>query len=586
MSDQNPIENSETPEQTPPQGTEPQSSDQDTANGDDKPKRRILIGSQREKNANRRREPRDWEVSGQESTESQPEPPAAEAPAEPEVPEPVVEPVAETPEPPAEAPAEPVVETPEPAAETEEPAAETPEIDLESLMADTPKLSSLDDSVAMPEMPESISRPVNADPRTPPENLRKRMSEELEAEFSEMMGEVSMDDLVGAAETVSRQEMLEEQSRLTAKVVRLGREDIFVELPGAREQGCLAIRQFTDELPEVGAELEVIVQRFNRADGLYEVSMPGTAADVGEWEDVNEGIVVEAQVTGHNAGGLEVQVGSIRGFIPISQISLYRVENIEEFVGEKWNCVVTECNAERRNLVVSRRAFLEREREEQKRVLMESLAVGQIHEGTVRKLMDFGAFVDIGGVDGLVHISQLSWSRVDHPSEIVSEGDLIKVRVEKIDEQTGKIGLSLRDTLVNPWDLAEGKYHVGGVFPGRVVKIMDFGAFVELEAGVEGLIHISELAHQRVRTVADVVSAGDNIQVQILSVDTEAKRISLSIKAMVEPPADDKKEGAEEKKPEPKVVAEPVKLPKRDDEDELRGGRDKPTGGEQFGLNW
>ena len=178
----------------------------------------------------------------------------------------------------------------------------------------------------------------------------------------------------------------------------------------------------------------------------------------------------------------------------MGQVSVYRVENPEELVGQRLACVVTEASRERRNLVLSHRAVMERERNENREKLLAELAPGQIREGIVRSLKDFGAFVDLGGVDGLVHISQLSWDRVHHPSEVLEVGQKVKVRIEKLDKDTGKLSLSYREVGANPWQNVGSKYPVGTRVTGTVSRLMDFGAFVKLEPGVEGLIHISELA--------------------------------------------------------------------------------------------
>ncbi len=284
------------------------------------------------------------------------------------------------------------------------------------------------------------------------------------------------------------------------------KDDVFVEL-GSREQGVVSLQQFIDP-PVIGGMVDVIVQRFNSEDGLYELMLPGTAVHVEDWSDLREGATVDVQVTGHNSGGLECEVNHIRGFIPISQVTMYRVEDLSEFVGQRFLCLVTEANPERRNLVLSRRAILEREKAEAKQKLLESLKPGQIHDGVVRKLMAFGAFVDIGGVDGLLHVSQLAWGRVNHPSEVIAEGQKIRVRIEKINPETGKISFAYRDLLENPWTQASQKYPPNSIVQGKVVKIMDFGAFVELEPGVEGLIHISQLSHKRVFRCTDVVKEG------------------------------------------------------------------------------
>ena len=245
------------------------------------------------------------------------------------------------------------------------------------------------------------------------------------------------------------QSAFEPESLQSGRVVAIRRDDVFVEF-GGREQGIVSLRLF-DVPPQVGAEVQVVVQRLNPEDGLYELSMPNKAVQVDDWSDLAEGMLVDVRVTGHNTGGLECEVNHIRGFIPVSQIALYRVEDLAQFVDQRFTCMITEANPERRNLVLSRRAVLEREREEARQQMLASLQPGQIRDGVVRKLMDFGAFVDLGGVDGLLHISQLAWGRVKHPSDVLHEGQQIKVRVEKVDPETGKISLAYRDLLESPW---------------------------------------------------------------------------------------------------------------------------------------
>jgi small subunit ribosomal protein S1 len=297
---------------------------------------------------------------------------------------------------------------------------------------------------------------------------------------------------------------------------------------------------------------------------------------------VAEGMVVEAHVRGHNKGGLECEVNRLRGFIPASQISLYRVENLAQFVDQKLPCVVTEVNPEKRNLVLSHRAVLEREHAEAKQALMASLEVGQTREGTVRSLQNFGAFVDLGGVDGLIHVSQLSWDRIKHAGEVLEVGQKVKVTIQKIDPQTGKIGLGFRDLSENPWETAPRDYPPRTPVRGRVTRITDFGAFVRLGPGVEGLVHISELSHKRVFRVADVVSEGQEVEVMVLSVDPEAQRISLSLKALEAKPAATDKESSDVEPAEPE--APPPKSKKR--QTPLRGGIGGPPTGERFGLRW
>ena len=224
-------------------------------------------------------------------------------------------------------------------------------------------------------------------------------------------------------------------------------------------------------------------RKFNADEGLYELSRPNVAVEVGNWEDVHEGQIVDVTVTGSNKGGLECQIAGLRGFIPLGQLSMYRVEHPEDYVGQRLACVVTEANRDRRNLVLSHRAVMEREREEKRGKLLEELAPGQLREGIVRSIKDFGAFVDLDGVDGLIHVSQLSWDRVNHPSEVLEVGQKVKVRVEKFDKDTGKISLSYREVGENPWEKAASKYYVGARVQRRGVAADGFWCVREARAG-------------------------------------------------------------------------------------------------------
>jgi small subunit ribosomal protein S1 len=201
----------------------------------------------------------------------------------------------------------------------------------------------------------------------------------------------------------------------------------------------------------------------------------------------------------------------------------------------------------------------------------------------VRSLKDFGAFVDLGGVDGLVHISQLSWDRVKHPSEVLEVGQKVKVRIERFDKETGKVSLSYREVGASPWQNAASKYPVGARVAGTVSRLMDFGAFVKLEPGVEGLIHVSELGHGRVFRVSDVVSEGQEVEVKVLSVDAEKQRIGLSLKALMAPP---EKPGSQKTADEDLPLPDDAPKPPRKKATHLKGGIGGPSGGEQFGLNW
>ena len=403
------------------------------------------------------------------------------------------------------------------------------------------------------------------------------LSDDLEAEIAAALGGVSMDAVV--SETQAGGPELEVGSRVKGSVTKTHGENVFMSLKG-RFEGIVPLPQFKKP-PADGDLVEVSVKGFSEEDGLYELSIPGAAVSVGDWDEIEKGQVVEALVTGSNTGGLEASVSNLRGFIPSSQIQRFRVEDFGEYVNKKLQCVVQEVNPSKKKLILSHRAILERAREEQRKEVMEKLEAGQLYDGTVTKLMDFGAFVDIGGVEGLVHVSKLSWDRVTHPKDVLSEGESVKVKIEKFDKETGKISLSRRDTMDHPWDGIESKYPVDSLVKGTVSRIADFGAFVRLEPGIEGLIHISELAHHRVVRVKNVVKEGDSVEVKVLSLDREAQKMGLSLKATSKAPERKKKEKPEE-------VDEPLRelAVKKQDDAPLKGGTGRKSGGEDIGLTF
>ena len=529
------------------------------------PRKEILIGSQRDPAAYRPKPKRDQiPVVGEDEKSNGPEPRnEPDRPVGPEIP--------------TVAPQDQAAPTPEVAADD----AASPQA---AVVTDSPTQdpAPTDESLATEAeaaLDEQLGSPLPAgERRFPPPNIRGELPPDLEAELEEALADVSLEEIIDDQDAVTKQPMLESETKLTGRIVMIRREDVFVEI-GGREQGIVALKQFS-ESPEIDAEIQVVVNKFNAEDGLYELNLPHAAASIGDWSDLDEGMIIEVRVTGHNSGGLECEVNHIRGFIPVSQISLYRVEDLEQFVDEKFTCLVTEANPDRRNLVLSRRAVLEREREEARQELLKSLAPGQIREGVVRKLMDFGAFVDLGGVDGLLHVSQLAWGRVNHPNEVLSEGQTIKVRVDKIDTEARRISLAYRDMLESPWLHVGEKYPVNTPVHGKVTKLMDFGAFVELEPGVEGLIHVSELSHKRIWRASDAVKEGEEVDVLVQSVDTKAQRIGLSMKGLIPEPAS-AKEKAEEEEPE-LPASKPISQPTKP----LKGGLRRKTGGEQFGLKW
>lgn len=395
---------------------------------------------------------------------------------------------------------------------------------------------------------------------------RHTLDADLDKEIEAAMGGLSEKDLYGDGGKQGPRKGAAE-AELTGpkkgRVVAVHGGDIFVNIPGARSQGVIPVTQFPEGTPAVGSEIEVHVDRYDESNGLLLLTRKGAAVHA-DWSNVAAGMTVEARVTATNKGGLSVDVNGIRGFMPVSQIDLYRVENTEQFVNQKLKCLITEADPQKRNLVVSRRALLEKERDESRAKVWAELAEGQVRAGIVRSVREFGAFVDLGGVDALLHVSEMSWSRVQDPNQVVQPGQTVQVIVLKIDRERKKVGVGLKQLQASPWDQAAQKYTAHSVVTGRVTRLTDFGAFVELEPGVEGLVHISELSPQRVRRPADVVQAGQEIQVAVLRVDPTQRKISLSLKA-----AQNKEAGsAEEMSP----AEEPARRPQRARPRQLRGG--------------
>jgi small subunit ribosomal protein S1 len=389
---------------------------------------------------------------------------------------------------------------------------------------------------------------------------RAEVDADIERELQEAMGGMTADELLAAPRGRPQSAAEGPPGRKKGKILRIHGKDVFVEVPGGRSQGVLPLEQFPEGPPKVGDEVEVSIE--GAEDGLLLLSRKGAAVHA-DWDSVAEGMVVEARVTETNKGGLAVDVNGIRGFLPISQIDLYRIENAEQFVNQRLRCLVTEVDRHERNLVVSRRALLEKERDEQREKTWNELAEGQVRQGVVRSVKDFGAFVDVGGVDGLLHVSEMSWTRVEKAGDIVQPGQAVKVVVLKIDREHRKVGLGLRQLTPSPWDNIFDRYAPGAVVTGKVSRLADFGAFVELEPAIEGLIHISELAPQRVHRVKDIVQAGQEVKVMVLSVDATQHRISLSLKAAlakeVEPESAEEEEEEDYIPPPPRPRTTPLR---------------------------
>ncbi|MDY3559577.1 S1 RNA-binding domain-containing protein [Gemmata sp. JC673] len=354
----------------------------------------------------------------------------------------------------------------------------------------------------------------------------------IEDELAAAMGDFDVSKTVAAVEQVQKPRAAGASGRKVGVVVGVHGNDVFIEVPGGRSQGLLPLQQFEGRRPAVGESVEFDIDHYDSANGLLILTREGSAQVVHDWSQVSYGMIVEAKVTGTNKNktGLTVEVAGIKGFLPASQLDLYRVENVDQFVGQRLKVMVAEVNPEERNLIVSRRAVLEREKQVKAEEFWRTVEEGQVRKGIVRSVKPFGAFVDLGGADGLIPVSEFSWQRVNDLNEVVKIGQEVEVKINRIDFEARKIGLSMRALTVSPFDEFTKTTQAGARVTGKVSRLADFGAFVELSPGVEGLIHISELSTQRVRRVSDVIEVGQNVIVEILSTDPATRRIALSLK--------------------------------------------------------
>ena len=311
-----------------------------------------------------------------------------------------------------------------------------------------------------------------------------------------------------------------------ATVSGVGTEDVFVEF-GPRAQGVISADQFSSP-PSVGETVRVYVERFDAKEGLWLCALKKTLQSASGWGSVEPGAVVMATARAVNKGGLEVQVGHLSGFLPASHVSLHRIEDLETVIGETFAVEVVEADPEKRRLVVSRRAVLARERDRHTDEAMERLQPGDVISGQVTRVEKFGAFVDLGGVEGLVHVSQMAWKRVENPEDVVKVGDQVKVTVLEIKEDDRRISLGMKQLQEDPWMRFTVDHPSGSVIQGTVTRLAHFGAFVEVAEGIEGLVHVSQLAPHQVGSPREVVRQGQEVSVRIVNVEPERRRIGLS----------------------------------------------------------
>ena len=333
---------------------------------------------------------------------------------------------------------------------------------------------------------------------------------------------------------------ISENQIISAKVIGISDSDVMVDI-GFKSEGLINRSEFNSkDLPEIGSNIDIFLEKFEDTDG--NITLSKYKADfIKRWEELKHFCDSEEPVKGKVVkrvkGGLVVDLGVIQAFLPGSQADVQPIKNFDDFIGKEFDFQIVKVDEMRKNLVVSRKAILEESLNEKRQELMTKIEIGAELEGVVKNITDFGAFVDLGGVDGLIHITDFSWGRINHPSEIVEIGQKINVQVIDFNKETSRISLGLKQLVDNPWESIPEKFKVGDIVKGEIVSIMNYGIFIELEKGIEGLIHISEVSWTKnVQNLQDSFKVGNSIESKVLFVDSDEQKISLGIKQLSEDP--------------------------------------------------
>lgn len=360
------------------------------------------------------------------------------------------------------------------------------------------------------------------------------VNEQNEQDFDDETGyedsEMSFEDLF---ESSLQQLVVGEVVRGT--VVQVNPDSVVVDV-GYKSEGVIPLSEFVEEI-KVGDIIDVLLERTENENGL--VSLSKEKADRQRiWNALEEGAVIDGRIVSRIKGGLAVDIG-VTAFLPGSQVDIRPVRNLDKMLGETYKFKIIKLNKRRGNIVLSRRVLLEDERDSHRAETLSALNEGDVLEGTVKNLTDYGAFIDLGGIDGLLHVTDMSWGRVNHPSDVITVGDKISVKVLKFDREKQRVSLGLKQVVPDPWLVVAEKYPVGLHVNGKVVSLTDYGAFIELEQGVEGLIHVSEMSWtKRVKHPNKILTVGDEVESVVLAVDTSSRRISLGLKQIEANPWD------------------------------------------------
>jgi small subunit ribosomal protein S1 len=337
-------------------------------------------------------------------------------------------------------------------------------------------------------------------------------------------------------------ERLKEDEIVKGTVVQVTKDHVLVDV-GFKSEGQIPIEEFADDDGKydirVGDKVDVYIEKSENENGLVVLSKEKADQFI-LWEEIRKACedneIVEGKIVAKIKGGLVVDIG-VKAFLPGSQIDLHPVRDLDSLMGKKFRFKIVKFNRKRGNIVLSRRALLEQEREEQKKETLKILEEGMVLEGVVKNITDYGAFIDLGGIDGLLHITDISWGRVNHPTEQLKISDKVQVKVLKFDREKERVSLGMKQIKPNPWDTAANNYTQGNRVKGKVVSLTDYGAFLELQEGIEGLVHISEMSWTKnIKSPTQVVSLGDVVDAVVLSVDAENKRISLGLKQVEDNP--------------------------------------------------
>ena len=452
-------------------------------------------------------------------------------------------------------------------AETEEASAEKPEVEEAVEESDSPEKA--EEPAQEPEVEAAEEEPaeaaeIEAAEEEPAKETEVEAAEE-EDEPAEAATEVKAEQEPAEAEDEEEEEeefhysdndiaRLEKGQLVTGTVVEVNDQGVYVDV-NYKTDGFIPLRELSHsdvddahDLVSLDDEIKVVVLTLEDDEGNMILSK--RRADQEEaWDEIQEAYknneIIEAKIQKEVKGGLVADVG-LRGFIPASHVALGYVEDLSQYVGEEIRLKVIEVDRNNNNVVLSAKKVLEEEQEKSKKETLEKLEKGQIITGRITKLVDFGAFVDLGGIEGLLHISEMSWGRIGHPSDVLEEGAEIEVKVLDVDREKERISLGYKQLLPDPWEDFARKHYEGEVIQGRITKLVDFGAFMEVEDGIEGLIHISQLSHKHVKTPDEIVEVGEERDAKIINIDPEQKRVGLSLKELEEKPsAPEKKEQSE-----------------------------------------